>query len=180
MINDALLVQRARSDSAEFTHIYDRYVGQIYAYTMREIGDATAAQDVVALTFEKALLQLPRLRQPEQVRGWLYAIARNEIRRHFKRGKWTIPLLDRFFSPLNVEQVVDQRVNFGRIETALHQLSRPDQEVLRLHFFEELTHTEIAAVLGCSTRNVAVKLHRALQRLRQQVQSVDKSAGVKK
>lgn len=173
MTNDAMLVRRAQGDVAEFTHLYDRYVAQIYAYAVREIGDEAAAQDVVALTFEKALRQLPRLRQPERVRGWLYAIARNEIRRHFNRGKWTIPLLDRFFSPLDVEQMVDEQIDLGRIDNALRQLAHRDQEIIRLHFFEALTHSEIAEVLACSTRNVAVRLHRALQRLRRQVVRTD-------
>jgi DNA-directed RNA polymerase specialized sigma24 family protein len=45
--------------------------------------------------------------------------------------------------------------------------------VLQLHYDEELSHTEIGTVLDCSARNVAVRLHRALRRLRQQVEAME-------
>jgi RNA polymerase sigma-70 factor (ECF subfamily) len=48
---------------------------------------------------------------------------------------------------------------------ALARLSETDREVLRLVAWEELSHTEIATVLGLSTANVSVRLHRARNRL---------------
>lgn len=47
---------------------------------------------------------------------------------------------------------------------ALARLSASDQEVLRLVAWEELTHAQIADVLGISVNAVAIRLHRARQR----------------
>ncbi len=51
----------------------------------------------------------------------------------------------------------------------MSRLSKRDQEVLRLSYYEELSHEEIGEVLDCSSRNVAVRLHRALKRLKKQL-----------
>jgi RNA polymerase sigma-70 factor (ECF subfamily) len=167
---EALLVQRAQADPVAFVALYDRYVARIYAYVQRQTQDEPTTQDIVATTFTKALQHLPNYRwRGVSFGAWLYKIARNEIRRHYNRRKWTIPLLDRHASEANVEQMVHDRHQVHRVRAAMRQLPARDQEVLQLHYDEQLTHAEIGQVLGCSAGNVAVRLHRALRRLRQQV-----------
>ncbi|MCA9998237.1 MAG: sigma-70 family RNA polymerase sigma factor [Anaerolineales bacterium] len=50
--------------------------------------------------------------------------------------------------------------------------------MLILRFFEELTTDEIVAVLGCTPDSVYVRLHRALKRLRQQMEKLDSAQEV--
>ncbi|MCB8943525.1 MAG: sigma-70 family RNA polymerase sigma factor [Ardenticatenaceae bacterium] len=170
MNDEQMLVQRAQQDLREFASLYDRYAERIYAYAQRELGDIALAQDVVSATFEKALKNLPRYRwRGTSFGAWLYKIARNEIMMHHRRQKWTAPLLDRFLSPHNVEQQVQQRQQLDELDVALAQLSRSDQELLRLRYHEALSHAEIGEVLNKSPRTVRVALHRALKRLRKQL-----------
>ena len=170
MEDEQWLVQRAKENSAQFSTLYFRYIDRIYAYVQRETGDTAVTEDIVSATFEKALKNLPHYQWRNVSFGaWLYKIARNEINAHYRKGRWTIPLLDRFIHPTHVEHVVQTNDQMDEVSLAIQQLSVCDQEIIRLHYFEELTHTEIAEVLGCSTRNVAVRLHRALKRLRKQL-----------
>mgnify|MGYP001457323916 CR=1 FL=1 len=170
MQDEAQLVQQARHDPTAFGQLYDRYVDRIYAYVQRETGDTAVAQDIVSATFEKALQNLPRYEwRGVSFGAWLYKIARNEIRMQYRRQKWFAPLQDRFFSDAHVERAVQQQEEQDAVRQALKRLSARDQEILRLHFFEELSHAEISIVVNCSTRNVAVRLHRALKRLRRKL-----------
>ena len=170
MDDDQQLIKRAQADPAAFVHLYDRYVERIYAYVRRNSADTLAAEDIVATTFEKALKNLPRYRYRGVSFGaWLYKIARNEIRRQHNRSKCLAPLHDWLPGSLQVETLVEDRVLFGRITTHMQTLSARDQEILHLHFFEALSHAEVATVLGCTQHNAAVRLSRALQRLRNKV-----------
>lgn len=171
MEDEARLVERAKRDPRAFAALYDRYVERIYAYAQRETKDTAAAQDVASATFEKALTNLPRYRwQGTSFGAWLYAIARNEIRMHYRRQKWTVPLLGRFFGGDNhVERAVQQHEAQDAVQAALNRLPQRDQEVLRLRYYEELSNPEIGEVLNCSSRNAAVRIHRALKRLRKQL-----------
>lgn len=170
MEDEQWLVQRAQESSEQFSTLYFRYIDRIYAYVQRETGDTAVTEDIVSATFEKALKNLPGYQwQGVSFGAWLYKIARNEINTHYRKGRWTIPLLDRFIHPTQVEHVVQANDQMDEISLAIQQLSARDQEIIRLHYFEELTHTELAEVLGCSTYNVAVRLHRALTRLRKQL-----------
>jgi RNA polymerase sigma-70 factor (ECF subfamily) len=56
-------------------------------------------------------------------------------------------------------------VTAADLRTALANLAEPDQEVLRLVGWEELTVAEAATVLGCTRTAAAVRLHRARRRL---------------
>jgi DNA-directed RNA polymerase specialized sigma24 family protein len=46
-------------------------------------------------------------------------------------------------------------------------ISDAHRRVLALHFFDDLESAEASAVLGCSRRTFAVKLHRAINALRE-------------
>ncbi len=85
---EATLVERAKRDPAAFGALYDRYVDQIYGYTLRETRDVTQAQDITAATFEKALRHIRRFRWGEAgFAPWLYKIARNEIVQQYRRAR---------------------------------------------------------------------------------------------
>lgn len=168
--DEEALVQQAQADLRQFGIFFDRYADKIYAYAQRETGDPAVAQDILSATFEKALHHLPRYRwRGISFGAWLYKIARNEINMQYRKQSWFQPLVDWWHSAFDVEQTVTHQEQVTSLETALAQLPLRDQEILRLHYYESLTHPEMAEVLNCSTRNVAVRLHRALQRLRKQI-----------
>ncbi|MCB0037048.1 MAG: sigma-70 family RNA polymerase sigma factor [Anaerolineales bacterium] len=165
------IVQQAQQDPQRFAVLYDRYIDRIYGYALRETADAAVAEDIVSATFEKALEHLPHYRWRNTSFGaWLYKIARNEMRMYWRKQRWYVPLFDWFAGSSNVEQTAHLSHQLDELDVALSQLSKRDQEVLRLSYFEELAHAEIAEVLDCSTRNVALRLHRALKRLRKQME----------
>lgn len=170
MQDEARLVQQARDDLQAFGILYDRYVERIYAYALREARDVATAEDIVSATFEKALNNLPSYQwRGTSFGAWLYKIARNELRMHWRKQKWTVPLRGIFRSSASVERTVQASNDSDQLQVALGRLSRHDQEILRLRYFESLTNPEIGEVLNCSPNAVAVRLHRALNRLRTQM-----------
>ena len=72
--------------------------------------------------------------------------------------------------PSQEERVVRQE-RIQRLLNGSQTLRKPDQEVLSLRYGAGLSNTEIADHLGISNNAVAVRLHRALKRLKDAVQS---------
>ena len=164
------LVTAAQQDPQRFDQLYQRYVGRIFAYAYRQTGSRALAQDITASTFEKALAHLGSYRpQGSSPAAWLYKIALNEVRKNYWKQRLLRPLREADASPLNVEQVVQANEQARALWAALAGLSRDDRQLLTLRFFEELSSAEVASVLGCSLPNVYLRLHRALGRLRQQM-----------
>lgn len=177
-MDEAGLVERAKSDSAAFGVLYNRYVERIYGYALRETHDVAMAQDITAATFERALRHIRRFRWGEMgLAPWLYRIARNEIIQQYRRNKRFIPLTaadgtgpSQREASGGKERPIESAVLSGErnrdLREALARLSRDDRDVLTLRFLEQLPTEEVAQILDWSRDKVYVRLHRALGRLR--------------
>lgn len=166
--NDQLLVAQAQKNPQAFGALYDRYVNRIYAYAYRRTQDAVLAQDITAVTFEKALRHIKRYEwRGKSFAAWLYRIARNEAASRLRRQKWLSPR--QWFSPTEpraTETAVQTRQTNQALHHALDRLRPKDREIIVLRYLEELSSEEVSEILGCSTDNVYLRLHRALSRLR--------------
>jgi RNA polymerase sigma-70 factor (ECF subfamily) len=171
---ERVLVERAKSDPEAFEELYDRYYGRIFAFAYRRLHSRELAEDVTADVFMKALDALPRFTwQGISVSAWLYRIANNRITDHFRRkgqsGKGMVGIEE-------VKTLVDERplpedkilaaLRRREVEEAISKLSDQDQLVVTLIFYEELSSSEVAEIMGISTNLVYVRLHRALKRMR--------------
>ena len=166
------LIQLAKQDPQAFSLLYDRYVDRIYAYALRRTGDQDLAKDMTSVTFEKALRGLQRYRwRGVSFGAWLYRIARHEMLAHYRKQRRLVTLPLHLISAMNVEEMIQSRDQVDGLHAALARIPARDQELLALRFFEDLSSPEVAEVLGCSTNNVYVRLHRALKRLRKELES---------
>jgi RNA polymerase sigma-70 factor (ECF subfamily) len=85
---DAELVLRARSgDRSAEEAIYRRHVDFIAGLCLRMLRDRDELADVVQDTFVDALQQLPALREPELLRGWITRVAIHKVHRRFRRRR---------------------------------------------------------------------------------------------
>lgn len=171
------LLTQAKSDPEAFGRLYDQYIDRIFMFVRRQMPDEDVAKDITAMTFEKALRALPGF-QPQGAgfAAWLYRIARNEVISHHRKGRWFAFLSPNQPSPVRVEWLVERAEEMAELRAAFAKLSAHDQEILNLRFFEDLDAPAIAAVLGCSTDNVYVRLHRALKRLTATFQALQPTA----
>jgi len=77
-IDDATLVARSRAgDTEAFAQIVARYQSLICALTYSATGRQSQSEDLAQETFVIAWKKLGELREPEKLRAWLCAIARN-------------------------------------------------------------------------------------------------------
>jgi RNA polymerase sigma-70 factor (ECF subfamily) len=146
----------------------------VYRYVRFRLATREAAEDVTSQVFMKALKALDRY-DPNRAapRTWLLRIARNAVTDHLRSLKRRSSLhvsLDRVPDLVSDVPSQEERVlREERIETLLNasrQLRRADQEILSLRYGSGLGNQEIAEALKISGNAVAVRLHRALARLK--------------
>src|ERR1700728_878209 len=68
---------------------YDRYADPLFQYCRTLLSDPADAADAVQDAFVIAASRLDGLRDPSQLRPWLYAVARNEALRILRSKKGT-------------------------------------------------------------------------------------------
>lgn len=154
-------------DDTWFEQLFARTGDEITRYAMRRAGFADA-EDAVAETFLVAWRRRAEVPDPPGDMLWLYGVARRVLanagrgRRRLERLR--ARLAREPSSPSGEEQAGDRA---DAVRAALEQLPAEQAEVLRLAGWEELTHREIAAVLGISENAVALRASRARRALRE-------------
>jgi RNA polymerase sigma-70 factor (ECF subfamily) len=145
------------------------------------------AEDVTSSVFMKALRSFDRYdARRASPRTWLLRIARNAVTDHLRALKRKGSLhvsLDRIPDLVaNVPSAEERVLKQERIQRLLNGsqvLRKADQDILSLRFGSGLQNAEIAEHLDISPNAVAVRLHRALKRLKDVVQdpTADKQDG---
>ena len=164
-----------------FQAVYEAHYPAVVAYVRRRTSVAADAQDAVAETFTTAWRRVSEVPDGDAARAWLYGVARrvlaNQRRGDRRRAGLSLRLRGQGAGTVDVEETAFAADDRRTVLAALARLREADQELLRLAVWEELSHRDIAAVVGCSESSVAVRLHRARSRLARQIGKEGRRAG---
>lgn len=160
------------SAAERFEALYTGSYQEISGYVRRRV-PPDAADDVVAQVFTVAWRRLGQVPSPPQDRLWLFGVARNCAADHQRAtARWL-----RLRARLSQEPGAAAHVpgpgttdgtapDLGPALAALASLRPRDREALQLVLWDELSHTEAAAVLGCSVNAFELRYRRARNRVR--------------
>jgi RNA polymerase sigma factor (sigma-70 family) len=168
---DADLVRGSMAgDRTAFAQIYDRYANPLHDFCARMLRDHDGAADCVQEAFCVAATRLPQLREPDRLRPWLYAIARNEALARLRQRRRETPFdeLPDVESPDETPDTVAARSELADlIAKAAGGLSDRDRVVFDLAFHHGLSGTELADALEISHTNankIVLRLRRTIER----------------
>jgi len=155
-----------------FGELYNRYRSEIYTFCLRMLGgDSAEAGDAFQETFIKVYEKVATFTYGENVRGWLYMIARNVALNVYraKRPEETInshPNLASSERRLSPEFYGEQSSLREALDEAIAMLPQEFREPFILREFDGLNYPEIAHITGATLSLVKIRIHRAKQRLR--------------
>jgi RNA polymerase sigma-70 factor (ECF subfamily) len=153
---------------ARFDALYRTYADRVHAYARRR-SDAATADDVVSEVFLVAWRRLDVI-SPEPF-GWLIAVARRVLANRRRTDGRTARLIERL--SLATPAFAPEAVADSTVRDALGTLSAHDRELLLLTAWEGLRPAEVAEALGVRPGTIAVRLHRARERLAQALAAQD-------
>jgi RNA polymerase sigma-70 factor (ECF subfamily) len=142
---------------------YHAYQPQVYALCRRLLGRCEDAQDATQAAFVRAFRELDRFRGDSAVRTWLYRIAVNEALGMLRRRRDALALADEDACAADGTPAVVERL---AVRAALARVTPAHRAILVLRFWEGLSSTEIATVLGVSLPAVKMRLQRARNEFR--------------
>ena len=149
---------------------YDRYASPLYTYCRSLLREPADAADAVQDTFVIAASRLAELRDPNRLRPWLYAVARNECHRRLRARTVQVT------TPLDeMPDVTDTSADVGGeaerddlrrlLRSAVRGLNTGEQDLIELQLRQGLDAAEIAAMLGVSRNHAHALLSRARDQL---------------
>jgi RNA polymerase sigma-70 factor (ECF subfamily) len=148
---------------AQFEELYRAYADRVHAYALRRTSPS-AADDVVAEVFLVVWRRLHRV--PEEPLPWLLGVARRVLANRRRTDSRAAALHERLSEHERPREPVTQGPEVDDlVQRALAGIGERDRELLLLIAWEGLRVNEAAQVLGVRSGTLAVRLHRARQRL---------------
>ena len=171
------LAQRLRAgERTAAEELVDKYYQRIYLF-MRAVGhDRQISEDLTQETFFRAWNHIGQLRDNKALNGWLFRIAGNVSRLHWRRHKHTdetslesVAMQD---GGVDSAQWVREQEEFARVREVVAQLPWKLKQAIVLHYLEQLTIAEAADAAGVRDGTFKSRLNRALEALRRELGSV--------
>jgi RNA polymerase sigma-70 factor (ECF subfamily) len=152
---------------------FDRLVTVLYPDMYRYAAwlsrDKATAEDVVQEALLRAWKSLDALRDDDAAKPWLLTIVRRENARHFERRRLETVDIDNLTASQAalLAEAPDEQV--GELREAIFGLDDDYREPLVLQVLMGYTTSEIGEVMGLKQGAVLTRLHRARQKLKDNV-----------
>jgi RNA polymerase sigma-70 factor (ECF subfamily) len=148
-----------------FADAAESHLDDVYSYLSWFTSDRSAAEELTAETFERALRLWHRF-DPKRgsPRTWLCQVARTVALDHFRSEKRRTRREQLAASADRFEQGFAEGLS-PDLESALRSLSAGEREVVALRVLLDFDAESAARMLGISTTNCTTRLNRALKKL---------------
>lgn len=165
-----------RRDREAFTRLFDYYAPRLEAYLVRLGSDPgmaeEIAQDALTTLWRKAALFDP---EKSSLATWLYRIARNRRIDMLRRDRASIiepedPVFDAA-DETDVEAQVDIHQREEAVRAAMEHLPQEQLVLVRLAFFDGLSHSQISERTGLPLGTVKSRIRLAFTRLRRSLEA---------
>lgn len=156
--------------AGELGRQFDLHGRRILLYLARRT-DLETAEDILGETFVTAMVRWSSYDPVRQeLLPWLFGIATNLLRRHWRTEKRKLRAMARAGTPEELPDDVDEHIDLQRavqtVVRALDQMRPAVRDTVLLHAWAELTYDQIAEATGVPVGTVRSRLNRARTVLR--------------
>lgn len=169
-------LRRAVDDPAAFDELYDGLAERLLVFFTRRVLDPQLALDLTGETFAVAFQRRRSFRgaTAHEQDAWIFAIARTQLSRYWRRGRIERRALGRLGVEVpvmsdteldRVDELADTEAVRAHVATELARLPTDQREALKAHVIDERPYAELAAEWGVSEQAIRARVSRGLRSL---------------
>ncbi len=157
---------------AAFKELVIRYQRPLYNFLCQRVKDVDDAADLVQHTLMQAFSKITQFDDILSFKAWLYKIALNLSKNHFRSKERQ--RIDQTREPERLDiadtkqpynhRLYDEQTNV--LKEAIEQLPDRQKLALKLRVFHELSYEEISAAMDCPVGTAKANFHHATKSLR--------------
>ena len=171
--DEQLMALVQTGDEKAFNVLFARYADMVQSFFSRRLnGDDELAADLTQDIFLVLWSKSQMYTQGQSLRPWLFTIAYNRLRDHYKSVDYQLLYADEVLQTAEeaTEDMTSLRMDERRFDEVLRQvlaqLSEAEQVLFDLRFWEELSVAEIAEIVGVPEGTIKSRLYALTQKLR--------------
>ncbi len=175
MDNGASSYLRFLNDDKEgFVELVKEYKNGLVLFLNCYANDIHIAEEATDETFLKLYVDKPKYKSQYSFKTWLYTIGRNTTLNYIKKQKRYnfSPIEDYYYlaDDIDIEGDYIQHEEKLRVHRAVRSLKKEYSRVLYLVYFEDLSNSEAAEIMGKSPKQIRDLLYRAKQALKSELE----------
>ena len=174
-LTDEQLMARAKAgNDAAIEELYHRFARRLKGFFFLQLGgDEELAADATHDVFLRAYEARNRYQEGKNVSTWLFTIAYNICRNHYRSNAYETQLL----ATLDAEPISDEQIEVqldaaaldDALAQVLSELPPPLHQLFSLHYQEELTIQQVAEIVGIPEGTVKSRLHKTMNIIRKKL-----------
>ncbi len=164
--DEVLATRFTLGDESVLRDIYERWSALVFTVALRSTGNKEDAADITQLVFISAWRGRSGFdMNAGNLPGWLLGICRRKIADHFG-SKVRKETAHSEIDLGTMQDTVDSTIDRVVLADELTRLGDPQQKIMELAFFNDLTHAQIASLLDLPLGTVKSHIRRSLDRLK--------------
>ena len=176
--DEQLMAQAAAGSDTAVEELYRRYARRLKGFFFMQLGgNEEVAADATHDVFLRAYEARSRYREGSNVSTWLFTIAYNICKNHYRSNAYEAELL----ASLDAEPVSDQQIEVEMdaaqldeaLDRVLSELPAPLHQLFSLHYQEELTVPQVAEIVGIPEGTVKSRLHKTMNIIRKKLKQYE-------
>lgn len=152
--------------AAEFEDVYRRHAPRVHRRARALLGSDAAALDLVQDLFTSLYERPAQFGGKSSLSTFLYAATTHACWTRLRDGRNRLRLVQQAGESLPASARAADPEQLIELRQLLARLDEPLASVLVYYFFDQMTHAEIAELVGCSRRQVGYLLERLEREVR--------------
>lgn len=171
MSEEELVIKIQSGDMNALGELFEIYKNESFKYSYLITGSKYTSEDIVQEAFISCYNNIKSLKNPEFFKSWFFKMLTRIAWRYAKKDKKSL-LVDDIFEKVDeknidtsIEQYLRKEKN-NNLYAEIEKLDLKQKTVIVLYYFNGLTVSEIAKVMGCFEGTVKSRLHSARKKLK--------------
>lgn len=163
-------------DKYSFEEIYDNYFDRVYKFLSYRVNNTEDVKDLTSEIFKKILNKISSYDSNKaNLDVWIFTIARNSLYDYYRaKSRTNIISLEKvkdfFKSESNPHDYVEKKEEVDYLKSIIKKLPERERQVISYKFGAQLKNKDIAEIMGLTSSNVSVIIHRTIKELRKEME----------
>lgn len=156
-------------DLHAYPALIDRYKRYVYSIILKVLQNKFEAEEAAQDTFVKAYHALKNFNRESKFSTWLYRIAFNTAISYKRRQNKPHYDIEETVISHTDENTLEKKDKAKFVHQAMNQLSDTDRRMLTLFYLQEFSLEEISEITSSPANTIKVRIHRARQRMAEEL-----------
>jgi RNA polymerase sigma factor (sigma-70 family) len=155
-----------------YASLVDEYKSYAYTIAFKILNNRSDAEEASQDAFIKAFHYLKNFNRQARFSTWLYRIVFNTAVSYKRKNKQTLSSIEYHDKAADSENSLEKDDRQVFVSKAMDHLNEADRLAIQLYYIKEFSLEEVAKMMGQNMNTLKVRVHRARQRLADELKKI--------